>query len=212
MIYKDSTTPSNSSQIPPFGVENRSPELSIKTDDEEIGLLYVNYYSLVYRRCLSVLYNEEDAKDAAHEVFAKIQKLKTEGKFHTSFPKTYLSTAAKNMGLNTKKKARRELIEIYNTATNGSLEWFKERGEQGREKWEAGIIDNGYELVEAKIIVKIILKEQDETTRRIYFYKYHDNMTLEQTGEAVGLSISAVQARIEKLKEQVRAELGRAGK
>jgi len=210
MNNKDATTPPNSPQIPGFQAENRPPKLSISTDGEEIGLLYSEYYSLVYRRGLSVLHNEEDAKDMAHEVFAKIQKLKTEGKFHASFPKTYLSTAAKNMSLNQKKRARRELIEIYNIATNESLDRFKGREEKGREIWEAGIIDNGYEQVEAEIIVKAILEEQDETARRIYFYKYHDGMTLEQIGEAVGLGRSAVQTRIDKLKEQVKVKLGRA--
>jgi len=212
MNFNNTTPPANPPQILDFPVEKQPSRLSINSDDEEIRFLYVNYYSMVYRRCLSVLYNEEDAKDAAHEVFAKIQELKTEGRFRPTFPKTYLSTAAKNMGLNIKKKARRELTRIFDMATDRSLEWFGERGEQGREKWEAGIIDNGYERINAEIIVKIILKEQDETTRRIYFYKYHDNMTLEQIGEAVGLGKSAVQKRVKKLEEQVGAVLGRAGR
>jgi DNA-directed RNA polymerase specialized sigma subunit len=97
-------------------------------------------------------------------------------------------------------------------ATNGGLNWFKEKGEQGREKWEIGIKDNGYEQVEAKIIVKAILDEQDETTRKIYFYKYHDDMTLKQIGEVVGLGKSAVQKRIKKLEEQIRVKMGEADK
>ena len=113
------------------------------------------------------------------------------------------------MGINKKKRARRELIEVYNMAADGSLKWFIDRGgEEGKEKWEAGIVGNGYEQVEAEIIVKAILDEQDETNRKIYFYKYHDDMNLEQIGEVVGLGKSAVQKRIKKLEEQVKAALG----
>ena len=105
------------------------------------------------------------------------------------------------------------MIEVYNIATNGSLDWFKDKeGGQGQKILEAGIIDNGYDQVESEIIVKAILDEQDETTRRIYFYKYHDDMILEQIGEAVGLKKSAVQKRIKNLEEQVRLKMGRAGK
>jgi len=210
MSLHNNTPAPNSPQILRFPVENQPPKVSINTDDEEIRLLYVNYYPMVYRRCLSILHNEEDAKDMAHEVFTKIQELKTEGRFHTSFPKTYLSTAAKNMSINQKKKARREFIQIYNIATDVSLDWFKGSGEQGLEKWKTGIIDNGYEQNEAEKIKKTILEKQDEITRRIYFYKYHDNLTLKQIGEAVGLKKSAIHKRVQNLEKQFKA--GKAGK
>jgi len=212
MGSKDCPNPQKSPQILPFPVENRPPRLSIKADDVDIGTFYREYYAVVFRRCLAVLGNEEDAQDAAHDVFAKIQELKAKGQLAIPYPKTYLSTAARNMGINKKKRARIELNKIYDMATNGSLNWFKDRGEQGQEVWEIGVMDNGYDQVEAKLIVKAILDEQDETTRKIYFYKYHDDMTLEQIGEVVGLGRGAVDKRIKKLEEQVRVKMGRAGK
>lgn len=171
----------------------------------------MEYYSLVYRRCLAILRSKENAEDAAHDVFEHIQKLKSKGRLNITYPKTYLSTTARNMSLNERKRARRELVEIYDMATNGSLNWFRDKGVQEQEMWEAGIIDNNYEQTEAEIIVKAILDEQDETTRKIYFYKYHDDMTLEQIGEAVGLGKSAVHKRIKKLEGQVKAALGKVG-
>jgi RNA polymerase sigma-70 factor (ECF subfamily) len=213
MDFKDDQNQSNLSIILPFPVENPKPRLSIHIDDANIGIFYREYYSMVYTRCLAMLGNEEDAQDAAHDVFANIQERKAKGLPAIDYPKTYLSTAATNMGINKKKRARRELNEIYNMATNGSIDWFKNNKEdQEREKWEIGITDNGYEQVEAEIIVKAILDEQDETTRKIYFYKYHDDMTLEQIGEIVGLGKSAVQKRIKKLEEQIRVKMGEADK
>jgi RNA polymerase sigma factor (sigma-70 family) len=212
MNIKDSTNPSEYAQILPFQVENDKPQLSIKIEHADIGIFYKEYYSVVYRRCLSVLGSVEDAQDAAHDVFAKLQELTAKGQVSIPYPKTYLSTAAANMGINKKKRARKELIKIYDIATGGNLDWFREKGEQGREKLQIGITDNGYEQVEAEIIVKAILDEQDETTRKIYFYKYHDDMTLEQIGEAVGLGKSAVHKRIKALEEQVKLKMGKADK
>jgi len=116
------------------------------------------------------------------------------------------------MSKNKIKKARKEFMKIYDMATKGSLDWFEYENEQGRKVWETGVIDNGYDQVEAEIIVKAILNEQNETTRNIYFYKYRDGMTLGEIGEAVGLGIAAVHNRIKKLEEQLRVKIGRAEK
>jgi len=213
MSLKNGTNSVNSPQILNFPVEKQPRQLSIHIENEEIGLLYKEYFSFVYLRCSDVLGNKEDALDAAQEVFVKIQELKSNGGLKILYPKTFFSTAAKNTGLNNKKKTMREYNKLYDMATNSGINWFKNIDEgQGHEKWEAGIIDNGYEQVEAEIIVKAILKEQDETTRKIYFYKYHDNMQLEQIGKLIGFSKSAVHKKIKALEEQVKTALGRQGK
>jgi RNA polymerase sigma-70 factor (ECF subfamily) len=209
MSINETATPLNSPQILPFPAENRSPQLSINTDDSNNRLFYIKYYTLVKTRCLAILGNREDAEDMTQNVFEKIQKLKSKGQHKITYPKTYLSATAKNMSINQKKRARRELIEVYDMAANGSLNLYRNKGE---EAWEAGIIDNCYEQTEAKIIIKAILGGQDETTRKIYFYKYHDDMTLEQIGEIVGLKKSAVHKRIKDLEGQIRSALGKEGK
>jgi RNA polymerase sigma-70 factor, ECF subfamily len=204
----------NFQQILPFPVEKQPPQLFINTNDADNKLFYIEYYPLVFRRCLAILRNKEEAQDLAHDVFIKVQELKTEGKFNINNPNpiSYLFKMAKNMNINKKKRARRELIEIYNMANNGSFIWTKDKGEQEHEIYEAGIIDNGYEKVEAEIIVKAILEEQDETTRKIYLYNYFHDMTLNKIGEAVGLKKSAVQKRLKKLEKQVEAVLRKAEK
>jgi len=203
MGISKNVNPQNIPQIIPFPVENQPPQLSIDTDETDNRLFYIEHYSRVFRRCLSILQNEEDAKDIASDVFTKVQELKSKGKI-IDHPKTFLQKMVENMIKNKKKSERREFIKLYDIATSGSLNWFKSKGEQDKKVWEAGIIDNGYEQVEAEIIVKTILAEQDETTCKIYFYYYHDSLTLEQIGEAVGLKKSAVHKRIKKLEKQVK--------
>jgi len=215
MGLRNSINHLQSSQILPFPVENQVPQLSINTDDKDIKLLYINYYSMVYRCCLAFLRNEENAKDMAGAVFEKIQELKTKGRLNIDFPKTYLSRMAKNMSINDIKKRdreRKELIKLYDIVASENINRAINNREQGQKQWETDLIDNGYEQVEAEIIVKSILEEQDEITRKIYFYKYHEDMTLEQIGEAVGLKKSAVHKRIKNLEKQVKVAWGRDGK
>lgn len=111
--------------IPAFPVENQQPRLSIKPDDADIGCFYNEYYSLVFNRCLVILGNREDAQDATHDIFEKLQSFKSKGQFNILYPKTYLFKAAGNMGINKKIRARKELNHIYDMATNGSLCWFR---------------------------------------------------------------------------------------
>jgi RNA polymerase sigma factor (sigma-70 family) len=210
MGFKDNNHPANSPQILPFPPEKQPSQLPIYIGDENNRQFYLKYYSMVESVCMRTLHNKEDAQDLAHDVFAYVlEKFKKEGQSSIPYPTTYLSKAAANMGINKKKRARRELIEVYNMAAGGSLNWFIDKGgDEGKEKWEAGIAEKGYEQAEAQIIVKAILDQQDETTRKIYFYKYHEDMTLEQIGEAVGLKKSAVHERLKALEEQVKVKIG----
>jgi RNA polymerase sigma factor (sigma-70 family) len=203
MSNKDSANPINSPQILPFPVENQPSQLSINIDDADNKLFYNEYFPLIKRHCFSVLRNEEDAKDIANDVFEKVHKLKTKGKI-IDYPKTYLSRMAENMSKNKKKKERRELMELYDMAINESYKGFKNIGEKEQKEWETGIIDNGYEQVEAEIIIKSILDEQDKITCKIYFYYYHDSMSYKEIGKILGLSISAVQKRIKNFEKKVK--------
>jgi len=215
MSDKNGLNPLKSPKILHFPAENSPPQVLINTDDDKDILLLYNYYHyMVYRRCLAFLHNEERAEDVASAVFEKLQILKTKKQFNYKyFPKTYLSRMAENMSKNELKKRNREREELIKFFENNISEKMNIEINNGEQKqWELGIIDNGYEQAEAEIIVKAILDEQDETTRKIYFYKYHEDMTLEQIGEAVGLKKSAVQKRIKKLEKQVKAVIGRDGK
>jgi RNA polymerase sigma factor (sigma-70 family) len=213
MGFKDST-PANSPPNLPFSPEKQPSQLPIYISDENNRQFYLKYYPMVESVCVRTLHNEEDAEDLAHDVFAYVlEKFKNEGQSSIPYPATYLSKAAVNMGINKKKRtkreaeqARKELLEVYNNATSVSLNLFIRRG--GEEKWETGFVEKDYEQVEAEIIVKAILDEQDETTRKIYFYKYHEDMTLEQIGEAVGLKKSRVQERLKALEKQVKKKMG----
>jgi len=193
-------------KILPFPVENQPPKQSIYTDEKDFKHFYDEYFPLVKRRCLSILHNEEDAKDITNDVFAKVQKRMSEGKF-IEHPKPYLSRMAENMikdKIKEDSRERKELIELYNMAISESYNRLNNIGEENRKKWEAGILDNGYEQKEAEIIINSILEEQDKTTGKIYIFYYHDSMTYKQIGKILGLSKSAVQKRLKNFEKKVK--------
>jgi len=216
MSIKENAKPVNSPQILPFPVENQKPKLSIRVDDKDNWVYYRDYYSTVYRSCFDVLRNEEAANDMANNVFIHIiEKLKSDRKFIISYPKTFFSKVARNMSINELKKTKKaseNLYKIYHMATDEILNRILGKEGQEQEVLEANIICNGYEKNEAEIIVKAILKEQDETTRKIFFYYYHDNKTYKEIGKIIELSKSAVQKRLKKLEDQVKAALKKVEK
>jgi len=185
-----------------------------------IEALYKEYFPMVYRRCRQLLKNHEEAENAANDVFEKL--LSVDGTI--DFPKSYLYTMATNRGLNRLKKRKRGAQLLYIEATKVSINHVREKG--AGEIWEhlytnakkqANDPENKYnersfEQIDVKLSVEAVLKEEDEKTRLICFMHYYDDMTLEEIGEAVGLSKSAVHKRLMNINNQFRLKLNKEGK
>ena len=154
----------------------------------DINAWYEKYGPMVIRRCRSILKNEEDAMDAVQDVFVNL--LKGESHLHGQFPSSLLYTMATNICLNRLRKKKREILK-------GSF------GDS-----EAGVsIDEGYDQVEAEILINDILKNESEMNRAIFFMYHVDGMTLKEIGEAVNLSISGARKRLEAFRTRARLKL-----
>jgi len=174
--------------------------------------LYKEYFPLVFRRCLELLRNNEDAENAANTVFEKLFSKQDE----IYYPSSYLYRMSTNMGLKQIKKRKMEAAFIYTEATNTSINRLKEKGEGEirqllrNEKLmniNKYFEDKSYEQIEAEMIVEAVLKEEDEITRVIYVLLYHDDMTYKDIGKIVGLSISTVEKRIRKLEKNIKQKI-----
>jgi len=151
----------------------------------DVAAWYEKYGPMVIRRCRKILGNGEDALDAVHDVFVNL--LQQETKLHGTFPSSLLYTMATNVCLNRLRKKKREIPRDFS-------------GEDA-----AGIsIDEGYDQVDAEMLLEDILKDESEMNRTICFMYHADNMTLKEIGEAVGLSISGVRKRLESFKDRAR--------
>ena len=155
----------------------------------DIAAWYEKYGPMVIRRCRMILKDEDDALDAVHDVFVNL--LKEETHLHGGFPSSLLYTMATNICLNRLRKRKREVTgdfsAVFETMLSGT--------------------DEGFDQVEAEILLDDILKDESETNRSICFMYHADGMTLKEIGEAVGLSVSGVRKRLEAFKCRARMKL-----
>jgi RNA polymerase sigma-70 factor (ECF subfamily) len=144
----------------------------------DIKAYYEKYGPMVYRRCKQLLKHEDDAMDAMQDVFIKLINNK-----HTlkgEYPSSLLYVIATNTCLN-------------------KIRWKKRQTEHSDGEFIENMhlsYDKGFDHVEAKMLTSLILETESESTRNICFMYYADDMTLEEIGQAVGMSISGVRKRL----------------
>ena len=145
----------------------------MKIDIEEC---YKKYAPMVFRRCSSLLRNEEEALDAAQDVFVNL--LRYNKQLHGQFLSSLL----------------------YTIATNICLNRLRQRKQQGEsidcETLPLSADDPQFERVEDSMLMDAILENESESTRAICFMYHGDGMTLQEIGEAMSLSISGVRKRL----------------
>ena len=155
----------------------------------DVAVWYEKYGPMVIRRCRRILGASEDVLDAVHDVFVSL--LQNESRLHGSFPSSLLYTIATNVCLNRLRKRKWEKPEDFSAGGDVRLQYF----------------DEGYDQVEAKLLLEDILKDESEMNRAISFMYHADGMTLKEVGEATGLSISGVRKRLEAFRSRARLKL-----
>ena len=146
----------------------------------EIEKLYTKYGPMVLRRCRQLLKDEEAALDAMQDVFVKV--LKRKDSLNGKYPSSLLYTIATNHCLNLIRKERRlcQDCEILERIVSS-------------------------EILEDQAVNRLFLdqlfSEQKTSTRTIALLHYMDGLTLEETAEMSGLSVSGVRRRLRKLRE-----------
>jgi len=152
----------------------------------DIAAWYEKYGPMVIRRCRRILGNSDDVMDAVHDVFVNL--LRAQPRLHGQYPSSLLYTMATNICLNRIRRNKREsLMDI--TVEGESLSFST---------------DEGFDQVEAEMILEAILKDESEMNRAICFMYHADGMTLKEIGEAVGLSTAGVHKRLEVFKSRAR--------
>jgi RNA polymerase sigma-70 factor (ECF subfamily) len=151
----------------------------------DVEAYYDKYAPMVFRRCRQMLRNEDDALDAAQDVFVRL--IKAKHTLHGQFPSSLLYTIATNTCLN-------------------RIRGRKRQRESPQELEDLPLIshDRGYDQVEAEMLLELIMETESESTRAICFMYHADGMTLKEIGEAVGLSISGVRKRLQAFNTRAR--------
>jgi RNA polymerase sigma-70 factor, ECF subfamily len=149
----------------------------------DVELLYRKYGPMIFRRCNSILRNEDAATDAMQDVF--VQVITKQDILTMDAPSSLLYTIATNTCLNIIRKNRKtpecasdEILNII-----------------------AGYDDPERVVITNHFLDKLFLTEKP-TTRTIAVLHYVDGFTLEETALQVGLSVSGIRKRLRKLREK----------
>lgn len=147
--------------------------------------LYEAYAPMVYRRCVFLLKDDAEAKDMVQNVFLRVyERMDT---LDLSQPSSLLWNTATRLCLNRIRDKKRRGLDCDSSELLLTIACAEE--------------DDG---VEARgLLAKIFSKEQ-ESTRTIATLHYVDGMTLEETAETVGLSVSGVRKRLRTLQAKIK--------
>ena len=151
-------------------------------DRDEISQLYRRMGPLIYRRCLRLLRDPDNARDATQEVFVRALR--------------YAGTL----------KADRECLPwLYRVATNYCLNWIRDRkpidDRQPEEILQEG---SGERRLAARQQVLSLLDKFDEKTRQVAVYSLLDGMTQEEIASVMGLSRKTVGKKLSRFSQRAK--------
>jgi RNA polymerase sigma-70 factor, ECF subfamily len=142
----------------------------------DVEAYYRKYGPMVLRRCRSILKDEDMALDAMQDVF--VQVLRKEEKLKDIAPSSLLYTIATNVCLNKIRTSKRHPVH----------------GGDDIISLIAGSDDQA-ERVMVKHFLDRLFNSEKKSTRTIAVLHYVDRLTLEETAERTGLSVSGVRKR-----------------
>ena len=146
--------------------------------------LYGTYAPMVYRRCVALLKDDAEAKDMMQNVFLRVYERMDS--LELSQPSSLLWNTATRLCLNRIRDKKRRGLDVDTSEMLLNIACAEE-GEH-----------------ETKGILARIFSKEKESTRTIAVLHYVDGMTLEETAETVGLSVSGVRKRLRTLQAKIK--------
>lgn len=150
-------------------------------NDAAFEQLYSRFAPMVLRRCRALLKNEDEAVDAMQDVF--VQVLKRKGSMNDSGLSSYLYTIATNVCLNLIRTRRFHVV-----------------GDDEELLAAAASYDDAEERHLARETASWVFSEKLASSRVLAVLHWVDGLTLQETADAVGMSVSGVRKRLAKVK------------
>lgn len=159
-----------------YSARREGPHLGIDVD-----ALYRRYGPMVVRRCRRLLGDPDAAEDAMHDVFVQLHRR------HATLEDRGLSSL------------------LYRTATNVCLNRLRSQRRKPTDRGDdllmrLAALDDTDDRAHARSLLDRVLRREPESSATIAVLHLHDGLTLEETAEVVGLSVSGVRKRLRKLK------------
>jgi RNA polymerase sigma-70 factor (ECF subfamily) len=158
------------------------------TDELDVAALSQRYGPMVLRRCRQLLRAEDEALDAAQDVFLRL--IERRHRLDGRYPSSLLYTMATNVCLNRIRDRRRQPATPATDAAQLDAIACAES--------PAGDSD-------ARLLLDWLFNRHPVSSRTIAVLHYVDGLTLEQVAEQTGLSVSGVRKRLRKLRQTLTA-------
>jgi RNA polymerase sigma-70 factor (ECF subfamily) len=147
----------------------------------DVEKLYERYGPMVIRRCRHLLADEDDALDAAQDVFVRLCQVGD--RLNVKHPSSFL----------------------YVTATNVCLNRIRDRARHGETHDDRVInriaaMDDTERRVGALSTLQRLFGQSPSSSRTIAMLHFVDGLTLEETAREVGMSVSGVRKRLRALR------------
>lgn len=150
----------------------------------DVEALYRQHGGMVLRRCRALLRNEAEAVDAMHDTFVHL--LRNRATLVPDAPVSLLYRTATFVCLNRLRTRRRKPAD----ADHERLMQIAEADER-----PGGLL--------AASVLRRLFAAEPESSRVIATLHLHDGLTLAETAEAVGMSVSGVRKRLARLRLQL---------
>ena len=155
-----------------------------KTDRTAFSELYETYAPMVYRRCRAMLKDDAEAKDLMQNVFLRVYERMDS--LDLSQPSSLFWNTATRLCLNRIRDLNRRGLNVDSSELLLNIACAEDDG------------------LEARSVLSRIFSREQESTRTMAVLHYVDGMTLEETAETVGLSVSGVRKRLRNLQARVK--------
>lgn len=164
----------------------------MQVSQAEIQQLYRQYGPLVYRRCRSLVGDEHEAWDLMQEAFVKLVQNRESLRGEAS-PLTWLYRVTTNLCLNRVRDARARARKLAEPDPSAEL--------------LPGMSGFKQASPEESQLLRSLLARADEETRAIVVFWFEHDMTLEEIGSIVGLSVPTVRKRLTTFQASARQAL-----
>ena len=159
-------------------------------DARFFSILYRRYANKVYGKCISILKNDAEARDAMQDIFVKI--MLNLGNFgEKSQFSTWVYSITYNYCIDAIRKKKKEKT------------MFSEDIERAPDVAVEEVPDQFLLEMDIKNL-KVVLEALPDSDRLILIMKYHDEMSIKEIADTLGKTESAVKMKIKRAKEKAK--------
>lgn len=159
-----------------------------RQDQRILSVLYQRYSKVIYRKCLAIVWDTDQAQDLTHDTFVK------------AF-----------LHLKSLKEARYFKTWLYRIAYNLCIDFLKQKNKlQFEEDWQQFDVVEDRDEYDEKVLLESNLKQLEhalqqlnETDRLILIMRYYDGMSLKAIQSMLKINESAVKMRLLRARQRL---------